>query len=288
MIKKKSIGDNYRADDIGKIELEKLSMLSLILERDGRTQTQLAADCRRYKAGRGITQSVLSEYVNESRRMTEAHARIIAHVLGVKPKHLGRKITKEELVRLLDNSEADIELEDAAASEHIAADPLPSAVDARAERHLHSVPAPDYTRAEAAGLHPVLSIDEVPGLTEVRVWPIRLAASPASEFDEDEMLGRAWVGALPGFGKARIFAARITGTSMDEDGIDPGDTVFIRRSSTPKQGSIVVAAVHGGVTVKRLEGKRLVPHSSDHTTPIDLLDDSRLLGEVLAIHKPRR
>jgi repressor LexA len=49
-----------------------------------------------------------------------------------------------------------------------------------------------------------------------------------------------------------VFALRVRGDSMEEDGILDGDYVIIEQTSSPKNGEIVVALVEGnGVTLKR-------------------------------------
>lgn len=49
-----------------------------------------------------------------------------------------------------------------------------------------------------------------------------------------------------------VFALRVRGDSMEEDGILDGDFVIIEQTSTPKNGDIVVALVEGNnVTLKR-------------------------------------
>lgn len=49
-----------------------------------------------------------------------------------------------------------------------------------------------------------------------------------------------------------VFALRVRGDSMIEDGILNGDYVIIEQTSTPKNGDIVVALLEGnGVTLKR-------------------------------------
>src|SRR4051812_19566729 len=47
------------------------------------------------------------------------------------------------------------------------------------------------------------------------------------------------------------FFARATGMSMINAGILPGDVLVIDRSVEPQDGSIVVALLEGGFTVKR-------------------------------------
>lgn len=48
-----------------------------------------------------------------------------------------------------------------------------------------------------------------------------------------------------------VFALRIVGESMIEDGIFDGDYVFVRKTPTAGRGEIVVAMIEGEATVKR-------------------------------------
>ncbi|HOK09108.1 MAG TPA: transcriptional repressor LexA [Candidatus Hydrogenedens sp.] len=54
-----------------------------------------------------------------------------------------------------------------------------------------------------------------------------------------------------------VYALRVTGESMIEDGIFEGDIIFVDSKKQPCKGDIVVALVDGEVTVKRFfpEGK---------------------------------
>ena len=51
---------------------------------------------------------------------------------------------------------------------------------------------------------------------------------------------------------ASTFFVRVEGDSMEGAGIFSGDVLVIDRSLTPKDGSVVVAAVYGEMVVKRL------------------------------------
>jgi len=51
---------------------------------------------------------------------------------------------------------------------------------------------------------------------------------------------------------ASTFFVRVEGDSMEGAGIFSGDVLVVDRSLTPKDGSIVVAAVYGEMVVKRL------------------------------------
>ncbi len=48
-----------------------------------------------------------------------------------------------------------------------------------------------------------------------------------------------------------VFALRVVGDSMIEDGILDGDYVFVRKTPTASRGEIVVAMIEGEATVKR-------------------------------------
>jgi repressor LexA len=48
-----------------------------------------------------------------------------------------------------------------------------------------------------------------------------------------------------------VFALRVTGDSMIEDGIHDGDFLFVRKQLTAERGDIVVAMIEGEATVKR-------------------------------------
>lgn len=54
---------------------------------------------------------------------------------------------------------------------------------------------------------------------------------------------------------ASTFFVRVEGDSMTGAGIFSGDVLVIDRSLTPKDGSIVVAAVYGEMLVKRLKAR---------------------------------
>jgi repressor LexA len=57
----------------------------------------------------------------------------------------------------------------------------------------------------------------------------------------------------------KVFALRVVGESMIEDGIFDGDFLFVKKQSTARSGEIVVAMIEGEATVKRFfpEGDRI-------------------------------
>ncbi|HCP47241.1 MAG TPA: repressor LexA [Deltaproteobacteria bacterium] len=62
---------------------------------------------------------------------------------------------------------------------------------------------------------------------------------------------------IPGAG--RVFALRVRGESMIDDGILPGDYLFVRKQLTVPNGEIAVVMVEGECTVKRFfrEGEQI-------------------------------
>lgn len=64
------------------------------------------------------------------------------------------------------------------------------------------------------------------------------------------------------------FFVRVSGDSMIEAGIHPNDLLIVDRSLKPESGKIVIAAVDGEFTVKRLEINQnqitLFPENSDY------------------------
>ena len=75
---------------------------------------------------------------------------------------------------------------------------------------------------------------------------------------------------------AATYFVRAQGDSMIEAGIFPGDVLVVDRSLTAKHGDIIIAALNGELTVKKLETKpklRLVPMNNKHS-PVDIPEDT--------------
>ncbi len=72
------------------------------------------------------------------------------------------------------------------------------------------------------------------------------------------------------------FVLQATGDSMKDAGIFSGDWLLVDRSINPSDGRIVIAAVNGELTVKRLSQKgervQLLPENSKFK-PIDITED---------------
>jgi DNA polymerase V len=85
---------------------------------------------------------------------------------------------------------------------------------------------------------------------------------------------------------ASTFFVRVEGDSMEGAGIFSGDVLVIDRSLTPKDGSIVVAAVYGEMVVKRLQAEgdtHILASANDHYEPIIVngSDDCFIWGVVV-------
>lgn len=78
---------------------------------------------------------------------------------------------------------------------------------------------------------------------------------------------------------AETFLVKATGNSMINAGIHENDILVVDRSLTPVHGKVVIAAVDGQLTVKRLHKKNehymLIPDNPDYL-PINITDDSEV------------
>jgi len=91
--------------------------------------------------------------------------------------------------------------------------------------------------------------------------------SPADDYIEDKLdLNQHLIQ-----NKEATFMLRVQGDSMKDIGIMDGDILIVDKSLNPTDGKIVIAAVDGELTVKRLSAKStgtwLVPEN-DHYPPI--------------------
>lgn len=80
--------------------------------------------------------------------------------------------------------------------------------------------------------------------------------------------------------KEATFLLVVEGDSMQKAGIQDGDILVVDRSVTPVDGKIVIAALDGELTVKRLSvkstGTWLVPEN-DHYPPIPVREESDMV-----------
>lgn len=91
---------------------------------------------------------------------------------------------------------------------------------------------------------------------------------------------------------AATFLVTATGESMREVGIFDGDVLLVDKSLTATDGAIVIAALEGELTVKRLslqKGRVQLLPANCHFKPIDITEEQEVIiwGVVtLVLHKP--
>jgi repressor LexA len=106
---------------------------------------------------------------------------------------------------------------------------------------------------------------------------------------EEQRAGEIYVEASL-VGRDACFALKVTGDSMMGADILDGDTLVVRQQPLAAHGEIVVAAIDGEVTVKRLSMQsghiRLLPENKAFS-PIDVthVSDFRILGKVIATRR---
>lgn len=115
----------------------------------------------------------------------------------------------------------------------------------------------------------------------------RIQAGALQEAIEDP---DGWLPAGAGDATEELFALTVRGESMLGAGILPGDTVVVRRQDTARDGEIVVAAVEGEATVKRLKlhaGRIELQPENPAFAPIVIAPDTeiRILGRVVEVRR---
>jgi len=92
---------------------------------------------------------------------------------------------------------------------------------------------------------------EVPLLGRVAAGQPLLAVE---NIEDKVLVDKFFLGSAEG-----VFALRVKGESMIEDGIHDGDFLFVRKQPRAERGSVVVALIEGEATVKRFypEGDRV-------------------------------
>ncbi len=130
-----------------------------------------------------------------------------------------------------------------------------------------------------------------PNMVEVPLLGRVAAGAPllATENIEDSVRIDSFL--LGGNGK-EVFALRVKGESMIEDGIFDGDFLFVRKTPTAPPGEIVVALIDDEATVKRYfpEGDRIrfQPANKD-MQPIYVhksqFKQTQILGRVVGVYR---
>ena len=112
----------------------------------------------------------------------------------------------------------------------------------------------------------LLTLTDDPLLIDIPLFTSRISAGFASPAD-DHLENRLDLNQLLVPRPSATFMLKVEGDSMIGAGIYDGDLLIVDRSETAVSGSIVIASVHGGLTVKRLKqdatGVWLMPENPD-------------------------
>lgn len=120
-------------------------------------------------------------------------------------------------------------------------------------------------------------------------WPLKRLGTVAAGFPspaEEEMVNTISLDDWLIENREASFLLTVTGDSMIEAGVMPGDTVILTRGRQPKSGDMVVAEVDHEWTIKYLEKKgqrvRLLPANKNYQ-PIEPEEEMRVAGVVTAV-----
>jgi repressor LexA len=96
--------------------------------------------------------------------------------------------------------------------------------------------------------------------------------------------------ALTGDWKGDLFALRVQGESMKDQGILNGDYVVVKKQSDAENGEIIVAIIDQEATVKILEKRvgqvRLLPaNPAFQPIELDASRDNQIVGKVVAVQR---
>ncbi|MEL6177865.1 MAG: transcriptional repressor LexA [Myxococcota bacterium] len=151
--------------------------------------------------------------------------------------------------------------------------------------------------SKSRALRPLFSADGTPLQTSAPVTvqnvPLigRIAAgNPIEAIQHSEETITVGEGLL---GKSKeIFALRVKGESMIDDGILDGDIIFVGRQLDAAQGDITAVMVDGEATVKRFyreDGRIRLQPANSAMEPIfvdaDEFRDTQILGKVLGVFR---
>ena len=86
---------------------------------------------------------------------------------------------------------------------------------------------------------------------------------------------------------AATFFVRVSGDSMVDAGIHPGDILVVDRAEEPAHGKIIIAALNGELTVKRLSRSRgavyLLPENPSYA-PIEVTPETQFQVWGVVVH----
>ncbi len=157
---------------------------------------------------------------------------------------------------------------------------------ATVHKHLQNLASKGLIRRDWNRSRAIELVEQREEEREVPLLGVIAAGEPITVFEGAESLPIPWRGSAHG-----VYALRVQGESMVEDGIQDGDYVIIEKRQEPRQGETVVALIEGErATLKRFyrEEKRirLEPRNPEHE-PI-ILEDGELLIQGVVVGLLRR
>jgi len=118
---------------------------------------------------------------------------------------------------------------------------------------------------------------------EIPVLGFIAAGSPIEPITDYNETVKIWPSMISG--KKRVFALKVKGNSMINEGIFDGDCVIVEQQETANKGQIIVALTENGVTLKKFykEKGRIRLESANPEVPPIFTKDLRVQGRVVAI-----
>ena len=120
-------------------------------------------------------------------------------------------------------------------------------------------------------------------------YPVRILGTVEAGFPspaEEELADNISLDEMLIQNRAATFLLRVSGDSMQDAGILPGDMVIVDRGQTPKSGDIVIAEVDGQWTMKYLNkrgGKVALIPANPKYKPIIPKNELKVAGVVTAV-----
>jgi repressor LexA len=156
--------------------------------------------------------------------------------------------------------------------------------------HLKALERKGYLSRDGAKSRALVPIDMEDNMVSVPLLGRIAAGAPilAVEHVEDTVkVDRFFLG-----NNSEVFALRVQGESMIDDGIHDGDFIFVKKQPRARPGEIVVAWIEDEATVKRYypEGDRIrFQPANDNFEPIyvraDEFRETRIIGIVVGIYR---
>ncbi len=156
--------------------------------------------------------------------------------------------------------------------------------------HLKALERKGYLRRDDLKSRALRPVDHEGSVLSIPLVGQVAAGQPMLAVEESEdsvKIDRFFIGSSDG-----VFALRIKGESMIDDGIHDGDYIFVRKQLTANKGDVVVAMLDGEATVKRFypEGDRIrFQPANEAMSPIYVRRDEfrsvDLLGIVVGVYR---